>query len=107
MAKVNINLDTEAQSCEVSIDGKKLDNVIEARVSNYGYDGKQDYSANIMTYEESEGVRKVTQYMAAKSAEAKACLKEGLGVASNKLKGFVERVTTTSLISDVAKYFTK
>lgn len=107
MAKVNINLDTEAQSCEVIIDGNKIANVVEARISNYGYDGKTDYSANIMTFEESEGVRKITQYMAAKSAEAQACLRDGTGVISAKFKDFVEKVATTSLMSDISKYFTR
>lgn len=107
MAKVNILLDTEDQSCDVSIDGKALSNVIEARVYNYGHDGKHDYSATIMTYEETEGVRKMTQYMASKSAEAQAALRDGVGVASQRFAGFVEKIGITSLVTDIAKYFAK
>jgi hypothetical protein len=107
MPKVNIVLDTEAQSCDISIDGTKLDNVIEARISNYGYDGKSDYSANVTTYEESAGVRKITQYMASKSVEAQAALRDGVGTLSTKFKGFVEKISSTSLIEEVSKYFAK
>lgn len=104
MAKVVIEVDTETKSLDVSINGKKIEDVGYVSVykyENYDEEEKLDCTVQTCTEDEEGGVKQMTNYFCHASEGAKKIARAD---AILDIPGFVGKKEVDPT-SDLAKFF--
>jgi hypothetical protein len=106
MAKVQVNIDTEQKTMEITIDGAVIADATEFSASCYPGDPPSVYSSIYTQTSEVNGVRKQVSYYASGSKEAEILLSSQAEVLLDK-PGFVGVEESHSVLLDISKFFDK
>lgn len=106
MAKVVITIDTDEETLDVDVGGKKIENAMSASCyREIDRNGKTCYfSVSIQQSEDVDGMRKVTTLYSSDSNEAKKADKEGEAVQSAHA-GFVEVEGASDVQKQIESFF--
>lgn len=82
MPILNLTVDTEADTCEVTVDGVAIPNISAVYISNYGPSEDPEYTFEVTTSEMVGDVRKHTRLVGSETVEGKEATSRGVATAS-------------------------
>jgi len=100
MAKVVINVDTDAKTLEVKVGSQVIDSVRNVEI--YSEESGMGFFIDISQVEDFEGMKKVTRLVANQTAKAAEFAKVGK-LEKSKYEGFSE-LTVSKLQEQIAQY---
>lgn len=107
MAEVNININTESNTLEVLVDGKKLPNVVDASAYLYkNYKDQDVVDFRAFAHEVSDGgLMKCITYALSGGATASAAINNGIEAKESAVASIVSFSDNVVAIKDIQDFF--